>query len=112
MLKKAKKRKSIRKIMPKYMKEEWTNTNPEYIKKMVRKFWKKLYRVNKSLRTEDEKEKREWFKSQKWKEYSEEIKENTRLKEITKRISREEMKNIIKRLKNGKAPGLDKIVNE
>jgi hypothetical protein len=70
--------------MPKYMKERWTNTNPEHIKEMMREFWKKLYEANKSLRTEDEKEKREWFKSQKWKEYSEEIKENTRLKKLQK----------------------------
>lgn len=114
ILKKGKKRKSIRKIPEKYLKPGRKETDPEDIKKMIREFWEKLYTSKgKGVEEEEEgEEKREWFKGEEWKRYKKKNEENKRLEELTHIISREEIGRTIQGLKNGKAPGPDEIVNE
>jgi hypothetical protein len=65
ILKKFKKRTSIRKVPKEYLKEGERNTDPEEIKKMIWKFWQDLYTDNKQAAENQYPEgEREWFKGE------------------------------------------------
>jgi hypothetical protein len=80
---------------------------------MIHNFWNNLYKAREGLEKEKGKEEeREWFKEEGWKKLKEKIEKFDKLKEITHIISREEIREIVRNLKNGKAPGPDEITNE
>jgi len=55
---------------------------------------------------------RPWFETDSWKKHQQEIDQSEALKGIMKEVTTKEMETVIKKLKNGKAGGLDQVVNE
>jgi len=112
VLKKRKKRISIRKIPTRLMKEEGNDTDPKKIKEMVREYWQQLYSKKEQERGEQDQKEAPWFKNESWDKHRQEIQASEVMKTILQTITEKKMDTVIRKLKNGKAGGLDKVVNE
>lgn len=111
VLKRFRKKHSIRKIPKKYLKEGMMERNPEDIKEMVKEWWEKLY-TPETTREERIGKNRPWFETDEWKNHKENIKNKFEKIDILRDIEKEEWKQIIGSLKRNKTGGVDRIINK
>lgn len=111
ILKKYKKTENITKI-PKHLIQKYKEeNNPEVIKTMITDFWTNLFKSEKEEPTENLTQK-PWFNSEKWERHKENLSLNQNFQNILKQITKKELTDIIKQLKNNKTGGTDELINE
>ena len=65
------------------MKTKQNNTEPKYIIKMIKEYWKKLYKRNEKLKeTKREEKERKWFESEEQEKYVRDISTNAKMEKI------------------------------